>query len=628
MHFVEVAVQHVRGFSATGRFAFKPGYLVLKPPTAELSPLAGLALALLFPDGRGGDASFIAHGQQKGKSAFTMLGQDGVTYRLLRELGGSGTLHRLNPSSQQPELISQDASEMSQYLRSQVGLPPRTTFEQVCCLLPSQLPSRRPRPKSAAKADPKAAKPGPTLATAITVLPAEDIPAAEAKVRALEQELVQARAIDELQFQADGVSSQLFDTENKLKGTEGLKVAIKEAEAAWKAAPTPAQLGLPQDIMARLERYPKVVARRDEQLARLHADREAGVQEQAPYVEPLTQNRFFWGGVGAGVVMLVLGIVLKGLGKYVALLDIPAFGVAAMMALRYVDELQQVERKGRKGGMFASREKKILEEFEAEDSVIRLATTVLKVDSYKDVPVALEQKELLRQRMEELKAQLREHESSPEFQAAYQERDALKQQLDALNAQLAKVGSYARDSREVERELSRTKESIALAKAPPAAAAAPGASESSSVEPLEDPTPALLNQASDLLTLDILGTIGALKDRCNQYLTALTDRRYQGIDWDKEGRGYVLAGGKRLPVGEMPPKDLDYYYLSLRLTVVEKALAKHKLPFLIDDAFTGLDEVKLPLLGRMLKHLGTLTQVLHATSHPGFPQVSDGTVNV
>src|SRR5690242_551091 len=138
MNFVEVAVQHVRGFSATGRFPFKPGYLVLKPPTAELSPLAGLALALLFPDGRGGDASFIAHGQPKGKAAFTMLGQDGVTYRLLRELGGSGTLHRINPSTQQPELISQDASEMGQYLRAQVGLPPRTTFEQVCCLLPSQ----------------------------------------------------------------------------------------------------------------------------------------------------------------------------------------------------------------------------------------------------------------------------------------------------------------------------------------------------------------------------------------------------------------------------------------------------------------------------------------------------------
>ena len=32
MHFVEVAVQNVRGFSPAGRFALKTGYLVLKPP--------------------------------------------------------------------------------------------------------------------------------------------------------------------------------------------------------------------------------------------------------------------------------------------------------------------------------------------------------------------------------------------------------------------------------------------------------------------------------------------------------------------------------------------------------------------------------------------------------------------
>ena len=35
-----------------------------------------------------------------------------------------------------------------------------------------------------------------------------------------------------------------------------------------------------------------------------------------------------------------------------------------------------------------------------------------------------------------------------------------------------------------------------------------------------------------------------------------------------------------------------------------------------------------PLLGRMLKHLGTLTQVLHVTPHPGLAQLSDGPVNL
>jgi FtsZ-binding cell division protein ZapB len=261
--------------------------------------------------------------------------------------------------------------------------------------------------------------------------------------------------------------------------------------------------------------------------------------------------------------------------------------------------------------------------------MVRLATSTLKVDSYKDVPAALERKELLRVRLDELRAQLQEMESTPEFQSAAQERDELRRQAEALNAKLTQLGSYTRDSREIERELSRVKESIALARNPRAAAPAGGDAEAgAAVEALEDPTPVLLNQASDLLTADLHATIGALKDRCFQYLTALTDRRYQGIEWDKDGKGFVLAAGKRLPVGEMPPKDLDLYYLSLRMTVVEKASAKAKLPLFIDDALASVEEVKLPLLGRMLKHLGSLTQVLHVTGHPGFPQVSDGTTNV
>jgi uncharacterized protein YhaN len=73
---------------------------------------------------------------------------------------------------------------------------------------------------------------------------------------------------------------------------------------------------------------------------------------------------------------------------------------------------------------------------------------------------------------------------------------------------------------------------------------------------------------------------------------------------------------------------MDMYYLALRMTVVEKVSVRVKYPFVLEHPFVGMDEVKLPLLAKMLKHLGTLTQVLHVTGHPGFAQMSDGTVNV
>ncbi len=633
MHFNEVAVQNVRGFSPAGRFPLKPGYLVLKPPASESSPLAGLTLALLYADGRGGEASFNAPGQ-RGKAALTFVGQDNVTYRLLRELGGSGTLHRINPSTQQPEVVTQDAAEMNQYLRGQAGLPPRTTFEQLCCLQASQLPTRRPRPKAAGgKPEVKAPSLAGGLSSVQGVVPASDVRAAEAKLRELEQELAVAREVEQIQFQADGLSSQIFELDSKLKSTEGLQSKLREAEAAWAAAPSPESLGLPADFLQRVERFPKAQSRRDEALARLQAERDAAAERAASvaHVEPLTQNRFFLAALGVGIVFFVLGIFLSGPAKYVALLDIPAFGVAAVFALRYVEDLQRASRVDRKDEVFAAREKKILDEYENETALIRSAMKTLDVGSHEDLPALFQRKGELKARLDELRVQLQAAQEDPDFQAAADQQQELRQQLDALNAELQEKGAYARDLREVEREMARLRESISLAKAGPAATPAPVPGvQAAPGELLEDPTPLVLNQASDVLATNIPAVAGMMRERCVQYLAALTDRRYANVEWDKDGRAVFVAaaGGKRIPAGELPPRDLDLYYLGLRMAVVEKLSAKVKLPFLVEDALAGVEEAKLQLLARMLKHLGTLTQVVQVTAHPGFAQMSDGTVNL
>ena len=142
------------------------------------------------------------------------------------------------------------------------------------------------------------------------VLPASDIPAAEAKVRELEKELVLCKEVDNLQFEVDGLNSQVFDLESKLRGTDGLKEKLRQAEAAWNAEPTPESMGLPQDIVARAERYPRMLARRDEAMARLQSEREVAEEEaqRLPDVEPLVRNRNFWIAVGVGVVCFVAGL--------------------------------------------------------------------------------------------------------------------------------------------------------------------------------------------------------------------------------------------------------------------------------------------------------------------------------
>jgi uncharacterized protein YhaN len=128
--------------------------------------------------------------------------------------------------------------------------------------------------------------------------------------------------------------------------------------------------------------------------------------------------------------------------------------------------------------------------------------------------------------------------------------------------------------------------------------------------------------AADLFQADVPSLAGMIRDRANQYFSALTDRRYSGLEQDASGALAALSQGKKLKVGAIPSRDLDLLYLAIRLTLVEKYSARSKVPVLLEDGM-GVEDAKLGLLSRMLKHLGTLTQVIHVTAHPAFGPVAD-----
>lgn len=630
MYLLEFQAQGVRAMSPSARVALKPGYLVIKPPGSSVPSFAALAAALLYSDGRGGDAAYLEPGQ-KGKAGFTILGNDQNTYRLMRELGGPGLLQRLNKQTASFEMVSDSAPDITAFLRATVGLPQKTAFEQVFIASASQMPSRKAKPGGGAKPALGSSAPRLSLSHNLPVEAASDIPAAQAKVRELEKELAQSKEMEKVQFEIDGLTRQMDELEAQMKGSEGLRSQLTEAEEGLNAAPTPQSLDLPPDIVSRAERYPAAIKKRDEALAKLNAEsppeEAAGFEPQrsAPAVPPLTQDRNFWAGVGLGAVFLALGFVLQGAGRYLALLDIPAFGFAALVALRYVEQLQGSGQTSRKGGFRAQREKKIADAFEAEAHHVQDAMKKLSVDSAEQVVQILGQRPLYQEKVNELRRKLQQWEAQPANRQVAGQHQKLKVRHDALNKTLTEKGGYVREAREVEQEISRTRESITKAQSggAPAAAAAPAAGGAG----LEDPGPGLMRQAADLLQLDLPSAANLVRDRASQYLTALTDRRYSGLEQEASGAISVLAGGQKLKAAALPPKDLDIVYLALRLTLIEKYSAKSKVPFLIEDTI-GIEESRLSLLSRMLKHLGTVTQVIHVTSHAAFQGVADGTGNL
>jgi hypothetical protein len=623
VHWVEFALQGVRGFLPSVRISLRPGYWTLLPQ-APGAPLVGLATALLFPDGRGGDAAFATPGQES-RAALWFSARDGGTYRVMRDLGRGGALHRVNSSTRAHDLVTEDPAEMVQFLRGQVGLPARKVYEQLFTFIPSQLPSKRP-PKAGRRPPAKVASP----ASAFTPEPPLDVGAAQARVAELTKELSLASEVEKLQFRLDGVAAQVFKLELRVKGVEGIEAAVAEARAAFEAAPSPRNLGLPDDVVVQARNHAVIVAKCDEALARLETERQMDTATAAPDAVPITRDGRFWTGTLLGTAALLGGLMASGPWHYLSLLDIPAFGLAALVALKHVEDVQWSEYAVRKSERLAEREKKIRDQFDFETQPLRSAMKAVGVEKPEDLVAALAQREELWNRVLQLEGQLIQAKEAPEHVAASTQLAELRAEQEALNARLLERGSYLRDAQDVKHELARLRDGLARSRVPklPAPAPAQASRTPAPVEPLEDPIPAVLNPAADLLALDIPELVALVQERWAQYASALTERRVEHFEVDTSGHAFVRGGGRRVGVGELSARDLDWVYLALRLTIIEKAASQQPLTVLCEDLSPALDEARLPLLGRMLKHLGSLTQVLHVTAHPVFSSASDGSANV
>src|SRR4029450_12064751 len=201
MHWVEFALQGVRGFLPSVRVSLKPGYWTLLPNTPG-APLVGLTSELCFPDGRGGDARYAStEGGNTSKAALWIVGRDGGTYRILRELGRSGSLYRVNASTRGHDLVTEEPTEMAQFLRAQVGFPPRGRYETLFTVTAGQLPSRRPKRSAGAGGRPGSGTP----------VPETPIDPAQARTRLveLEKELALSSEVERLQFPSGRVTAQV-----------------------------------------------------------------------------------------------------------------------------------------------------------------------------------------------------------------------------------------------------------------------------------------------------------------------------------------------------------------------------------------------------------------------------------
>jgi hypothetical protein len=607
---LELAAQGIRGVApAGGRATLRPGYNVV---AADGAALRRLVEALLYPTPRDGDAlprAGAGPANAPMRAGLTLVGDDRITYRLVRDFASGAQLHRFDAEKRSFALVSQDLAEIGAFLQETVGAPPQPRLGALLALGAAELPSRTGGAGAGASA-------------AVPARPALTPEQARKRIAQLRAELEKARIAEKLQYQLDGLQAQLFRLEESLKGGAKLREGLEKAEAAraelGNAAAIAVRLGDPD---AKVAAFEKATARREEAAQRVAAEREAlGQGEESAAPAPFWKDRLFWAGAGGGVVLALAGAVGASVHpdlRYLAILDVPAFGWAAWVALRWVGDLEGRERVERRLRVVDEWDKKVEAQYDRDAAEIRAAVKAFGLSKPAELKEALVRVADADAVVAEWRRRLADWEAAPDAKGALAERARVEASLHAVEAKLAaEAGGFVRDVRSVEAEIHRLETEAA---APPPTPAAPPSRPAAQGEPLRG----LLERAAAELGGSPSAAARTVSPKASQVLSGLSFQRLQAIQVDDRGNVQVQSGGRVLPALTLPAADKDLVYLALKLAFVEQALAGGKLVAVVDDAFGGLSEGARRFAARLLKQIAKPGQLLHATSDPSFREAAD-----
>jgi hypothetical protein len=96
------------------------------------------------------------------------------------------------------------------------------------------------------------------------------------------------------------------------------------------------------------------------------------------------------------------------------------------------------------------------------------------------------------------------------------------------------------------------------------------------------------------------------------------------VQVDDRGGVHAVTGGRPVPTLTLPFADRDLVFLSLKLALMEQALAAGKLVAVLDqEAFAALSDGARRFAARTLKQIARPGQIVHATTDPAFREAAD-----
>jgi len=330
--------------------------------------------------------------------------------------------------------------------------------------------------------------------------------------------------------------------------------------------------------------------------------------------EPLRKNRLFLLALVVGVAALGVGVagffVYEPL-RYVAFVDILAFGYAVVVAVRHVDLLSSLERSSRRLGLVDERREKLQRQFDLETSMVRRTMMDLSVEKPGQIINQYNKKNKLQAEIDKARQLLDEKRKGSSLgEAEEKKRQELQEEIDEIEAQnFGQAGDYlGAPEGEDPNGLG--------AGAPPGQATTSYGEVDLSAQPAADPCQIMVKAAEDLFLTGRDRLEQTLAPRASQYIAALTNQAHPQLIF---GPGGVIqcmdaSSGGAVDFSLLPAATQDLVFLGLKLTIIELYSRQQPVPLLLDDPFKRISPDRHELLSQMLADVGKLTQVVLFTS--------------
>jgi hypothetical protein len=574
----ELLFQKVKDLPGDGQLSLKPGYVAVVSKASSLR-VALTAPLCPAPD----DAKRLTNGGGPTRVGVGLLSGDGSPYRLLRELGGTRQLLRFDPATKKFAEVTEDQLEIDSFLRVECGMPASDAYTGFFVLEINEMPSLRGKAAAAAS----------------------EAYVDQPRVKALKDEL-------EMTKKFEATQDRLFKVAQRLHELKLLSEKMKEAEADLAAVQAELKRSpwSPEEIKgltAKATRAKEDLKKRDDALADVAKRRQKTAQTVPPPPEPVLTSPWFFGGLALGIALDTAAFLLKR--PPIAVLGLVPLLAPLISVLRWIEGDEADKQAAAYAQELKEREVKIRKDHDAEQAQLKAALRAAKVDSPVDLLAVFKERELVMQRREAALAKLQKLKLDPEITRLSVEIPLLETEKAKLEEQVHQTG-FSRPIGEIEADLRHAMGISALKT---------GAAISEAEVPRQ-----LVSRGAELLNLSVDDLWSQMTSRLTAYLQALTDRRVLSGKPDEKGT-LVLAApdGRSGSYMTLPPPLRDLVYVALRLALLERVSGYKRLPIVVDDAFGILEAPKRALIGKMLKGIGTQTQVIHRLPDAPPPGTAD-----